>query len=118
MSQFILLFRHGEADYREAMGTPERAQQSLKKWLAWIHDLEAKGHLKSRGHPLERTGKVIRGSDKVVTDGPHAEAKDLVAGFIMIEAKDLDEAVKLASACPMLGGDGSVEIRPVMAAPM
>ena len=49
MSDFMFLFRAGEADRREAMGTPERAQRSLQTWLAWIRDLEAKGHLKEPG---------------------------------------------------------------------
>ena len=46
MSEFVFLFRATEAGQREAMGTPERAQQSLQAWLAWIRALEAKGHLK------------------------------------------------------------------------
>jgi hypothetical protein len=95
------------------MGTPEHAQQSLQSWLAWIRDLEAKGHLKNPGQPLELTGKVVRGKTKLVTDGPYAEAKDLVLGFIVVEARDLAEAVELAKGCPMVEGGGSVEIRPV-----
>lgn len=114
MSQFVYLFRTTEGEQREAMGTPERAQRSMKAWLSWIRDLEAKGHLKNPGEPLDRGGKVVRGSKKVVTDGPFAESKDLVAGFIVVEARDLDEAVQLAKACPMLEGSGSVEIRPIM----
>ena len=112
MSDFVFLFRATEAEQREAMGTPERAQQSLQSWLAWIRDLEAKGHLKNPGQPLEPTGKVVRGKNKLVTDGPYAEA-DLVLGFIVIEARDLTQAVELSTACPMLEGGGSVEIRPV-----
>ena len=113
MSEFVFLFRATEAEQREAMGTPERAQKSLQAWLAWIRDLEAKGHLKDRGQPLEPTGKVVRGKKKVVTDGPYAEAKDLVLGFIVVEARDLAHAVELSTACPMVEGGGSVEIRPV-----
>ena len=113
MSEFVFLFRATEAEQREAMGTPERAQRSLQAWLVWIRDLEAKGHLKNRGQPLEPTGKVVRGRKKVVTDGPYAEAKDLVLGFIVIEARDLSEAVELSKACPIVEGGGSVEIRPV-----
>ena len=48
-----------------------------------------------------------------MTDGPYAEAKDLVLGFIIVEARDLAEAAELSKGCPMLDGDGSVEIRPV-----
>jgi len=113
MSEFVFLFRATEAEQREAMGTPDRAQQSLQTWLAWIRDLEAKGHLKDRGQPLEPTGKVVRGKKKVVTDGPYAETKDLVLGFIVIEARDLAEAVELSTGCPMVEGGGSVEVRPV-----
>ena len=117
MSEFVFLFRATEAGQREAMGTPERAQQSLQTWLAWIRALETKGHLKDRGQPLEPTGKVVRGKKKVVTDGPYLEAKDLLLGFIVIEARDLAEAAELSTGCPMLDGGGSVEVRPVMSSP-
>jgi len=96
------------------MGTPERAQRSMQAWLGWIRDLEATGHLKNRGQPLERSGRVVRGKKKVVTDGPYIEAKDLILGFIIVEASDLDQAAELASHCPIVEGGGSVEIRPVM----
>ena len=113
MSEFVFLFRASAAERHEAMGTPERAQQSLQTWLAWIRELEANGHLKDRGQPLDPAGKVVRGKQRTVTDGPYAEAKDLVLGFIVVEARDLEHAVELARGCPMVEGDGSVEIRPV-----
>jgi hypothetical protein len=114
MSEFVYLFRSTEAGAQQAMGTPEAAQRSLQAWMAWIHELEAGGHLKNRGQPLERTGKVVRGADAAVTDGPYVEAKDMVLGFIVVEARDVDEAVELSKRCPMVVGGGSVEIRPVM----
>ncbi len=113
MSEFVLLFRASREEYLAAMGTPEQAQQSLQLWLAWVRDLESKGHLKDPGQPLDATGRVVRGSKKVVTDGPYVEAKDMVLGFLIIEARDLAQAVELSSACPMVVGGGSVEIRPV-----
>jgi hypothetical protein len=113
MSEFVFLFRTNEAEQREHMGTPEQAQQSMQAWMAWLRGLEAKGHVKDPGQPLETTGKVVRGKNKVVTDGPYAEAKDLVLGFMVIEARDMAQAVELSSGCPMLGGSASVEIRPV-----
>lgn len=114
MSDFIYLFRSGDEAQREAMGTPEQAQKSMQKWLAWLHDLEAKGHVKDRGQPLDRTGKVVRGRQKVVTDGPYAEAKDLVAGYMIVQARDLAQAAELSVGCPLFEGGGSVEIRPVL----
>lgn len=113
MSEFVYLFRATEAESREAMGTPEQAQRSMQAMLAWFRDLEAKGHLKNPGQPLERTGRVVRGKNAVVTDGPYVEAKDMVLGFTIIEARDFDQAVELARRCPMVLGGAVVEIRPV-----
>lgn len=117
MSEFVFLFRGSEAEHREHMGTPEHAQQSMQAWMAWIRELEAKGHLKDPGQPLESTGKVVRTRKKLVTDGPYAEAKDLVLGFMVVEARDLAQAAQLAGGCPMLEGEGAVEVRPVMRLP-
>jgi len=113
MSDFVYLFRSNEEDRRELMGTPERAQQTMQVWLAWMRDLEVKGHLKSPGQPLDVGGRLVRGNAKLVTDGPYVEAKDMVLGFIVVQARDLEEATDIAKGCPILGGSGSVEIRPV-----
>jgi hypothetical protein len=114
MSQFIYLYRSSEAARQEGMGTPERAQQNMQRWMAWLKELDAKGHLKDHGQPLERTGRVVRGKTKAITDGPYAEAKDLVGGFSIVEARDIDEAVELSRGCPGLDVGGVVEVRPVM----
>ena len=49
-----------------------------------------------------------------MTDGPFAEAKDIVGGYTLIEARDLDQAVELSKGCPIFEVDGAVEVRPVM----
>jgi hypothetical protein len=50
----------------------------------------------------------------VVTDGPYAEIKESLAGFIMVRATDFEDALSMAKACPILGGAGnSVEVRRV-----
>jgi hypothetical protein len=114
MTDFVFLFRHSDAASTEVTSTPERAQQTMETWLDWIRELEAKGHLKNPGQPLERNGKVVRGDRNSVTDGPYVEAKDIVLGFIVVEARDLSHAAELAERCPLVAGGGSVEIRPVM----
>jgi len=78
-----------------------------------LKDLGAKGHIKDSGHPLEATGSVIRGKQKTVTDGPYAEAKDVVGGYMLIEGTDLQHAVELSRGCPILEVGGSVEVRPI-----
>lgn len=114
MADFLFIYRNTDAEAQKYMGTPEAAQASMKLWRAWLADLEAKGHLKSWGEPLERTGRVVRGPNQQVTDGPFAEAKDIVSGYSIISAKDQAEAIELARGCPVLRGTGSVEVRPVM----
>lgn len=117
MSEFVFLFRASPDEQRAVMGTPAQAQRALGVWLDWIRRLEAGGHLKHPGQPLAPTGSVVRSGGTLVTDGPFVEAKDIVLGFLVIEARDLAHAVELSRGCPMLAGNGSVEVRPV-AAPM
>ena len=108
MSEFVFLYRGGEAGR-----SPDQMQQTMQKWMAWFKDLAEKGHIKDRGQPLERAGKLVQGKRKTVTDGPFAEAKDLIGGFTLIEARDLDHAVELAKGCPIFEVDGGVEVRPI-----
>jgi hypothetical protein len=89
-------------------------QQVLQKWMAWFKDLADKGHIKDRGQPLERSGKLVTGRQKAVTDGPFAESKDVVGGYTLIQAHDLEQAVELSKGCPILEREGMVEVRPVM----
>lgn len=118
MDQFIYLFRATEETSQTAMGTPEAARKSLDVWLTWIRQLDASGHLESPGQPLSPGGRVVRGPHKTVSDGPFLESKDLVLGFIVVKARDLAQAVELAKGCPMLAGDGSVEVRPIGTLPV
>jgi hypothetical protein len=96
------------------MGSPEKAQQSMTKWRAWFKEMADQGQLKSIGQPLERVGSVVAGKKKTVTDGPYAESKDVIGGFSLIEARDLEQAAKIASGCPILEFGGCVEVRPVL----
>ena len=109
MSQFVYLYRGGEAGR-----SPDRMQQVMQKWMAWMKELGEQGHMKDPGHPLERTGKLVKGTQKTVTDGPFAEAKDAVGGYTLVEARDLDQAVELSLGCPIFDVGGQVEVRPVM----
>jgi len=88
-------------------------QKTMEKWMAWFKELGEKGHMKDPGHPLEHTGKVVKGKQKAVMDGPYAEAKDVIGGYVVIEAKDLAQATELSKGCPILDVGGSVEVRPI-----
>lgn len=110
MSEFLFLYRGGE----RPAGTPEQMQQVMQKWISWMNELQAKGALKDRGVPLEPSGKIVRGTNKQVVDGPFAEAKDVVGGFSIVTAKDLAHAVELSMGCPILQIGGDVEVRPCL----
>jgi hypothetical protein len=108
MSEFLYLYRGGNAT-----GTPEQMQQHMQKWVDWLKDLGQKGHLKDQGNPLDRTGKVVKGK-KAITDGPYAEAKDMIGGYTLVEAKDIAQAADLSVGCPIFDTGGFVEVRPIM----
>ena len=55
-----------------------------------------------------------KGGDVVVTDGPYAEAKEVLGGFFLLEAADLDDAIKWAAKIPAAWDGGKVELRPVV----
>jgi hypothetical protein len=110
MSEFVFLYRGGE----RPTGSAEQMQRQMQKWMGWMKELTDKGHIKDPGHPLERTGKLVTGKQKTVTDGPFAEAKDVVGGYTLVQARDLGQAVELTAGCPILEVGGFVEVRPVM----
>ena len=108
MSGFLYLYRDGDSS-----GTPEQRQQLMQKWGAWLQDLGAKGHIKDQGNPLVPTGKVVK-TKTAITDGPYAEAKDILGGYTLVQAKDISEAARLAAGCPIFDNGGFVEVRPIM----
>jgi hypothetical protein len=81
--------------------------------MSWMKDLTEKGHYKASGPRLEAEGRVVR-KPGAISDGPYTEAKDIVGGFMIVEAKDIDEAAQLAGGCPIFARGGFVEVRPVM----
>ena len=64
-------------------------------------------------HPVETAATIrVRGGEVSVTDGPFAETKEQLAGFYLLEARDLNEAIQMAAKIPP-AREGSIEIRPV-----
>jgi hypothetical protein len=86
-----------------------------RECLACVEDLTASGHFLD-GAPLQTTDSAttlrVRDGRAVTTDGPFAETKEQLAGFYMLDARDLNEAIRLAEKIPP-ARYGSVEIRPV-----
>ena len=111
MNEFLLIFRSpAMTDFQPS---PEQIQASIKKWQDWIGGIAAQGKFVSTQR-LGSSGKVLKPGD-VVTDGPYAELKEMVGGFLILKADALDEAVELAKGCPVLEYGGHVEVRDLMA---
>lgn len=110
MTEFILIFRH--PGLQDLNISPEEMQAMMQRWDNWFGGIAAQGKF-VQGNRLGEEGKVLK-SAGVITDGPFAEIKERLGGFIIVRAENLDEATTLAHGCPILDGDGTVEIRPVM----
>jgi hypothetical protein len=110
MERFILIFHGGQIDKL----SPEEMQAHMGKWFAWVNKLRAANQYDS-GEPLLPGGKLVSGKNgKNVTDGPYTEGKEVVGGYFIISAKDMDEAVNIAKECPDYEQGGSVQVRQVM----
>jgi hypothetical protein len=96
---------------------PEAEQNKLMgEYFALDEELKRGGHHLG-GEPLEPTTTAttvrVRNGKISTTDGPYVETKEQLGGFYMIEAKDLNEAIRLAAKIPA-ARTGSIEVRPIM----
>jgi hypothetical protein len=111
MKEYLFLFRGGEANNLQQ--SPELWQQHMHRWMQWMGDLQKKGQLVS-AQPLSQSGKQVSGTKKTITDGPFAEGKEIVAGYLMCKAESYEEAVSIARGCPILEFEnGHVEVREI-----
>jgi hypothetical protein len=111
MPHFILFFRM-DITSKEAQPTPEQMEMYMVQWTKWTNSIAAKNKLVGGNH-LSVKGKVLRTKGKI-TEGPYVENKESVAGYIILNAKNLNDATKIAENCPILQGDGtSVEVRQI-----
>jgi hypothetical protein len=111
MDEYILLMRL-DLITKGAQPSPEQLEVYMKQYHDWVGSMAAQNKFVG-GTGLSTEGKVAK-PNNVVTDGPFAEIKESIAGFITVRAKDFDEALSFAKACPILKGDGNtVEVRKV-----
>ncbi|HLX72180.1 MAG TPA: YciI family protein [Verrucomicrobiae bacterium] len=107
---YMLIFRG--TDWSKALSL-EEMQQVSEKWMAWFKGLMASGQAID-GNPLEKDGKIVSGKNgKIVSDGPFAESKEAIGGYLMLKVDSMDEAVAIAKQCPGLDYGLRVEVRPV-----
>ncbi len=110
MKEFMMIFRNEKSDAPQP--SPKQMQAMVKDWQDWIGGIAAQGKFVST-NALGFLGKTVQGNS-VITDGPYAEVKEIVGGYIIVKATDLNDAVKLSDGCPTLAAGGKVEVRDVM----
>lgn len=110
MEKFMFIFQGGMSPD----SSPEQMQAQMGKWMAWIEKLNKANQYVS-GEPLLPGGKLVTGANgKSVTDGPYTEGKEVVGGFFIINAENMEEAVALTKDYPDYEYGGSVQVRQVM----
>jgi hypothetical protein len=106
---------YGEENVLDAL-SPDDMAVLVDESLAYDDVLRQRGHYLAsaalQGVDLAKTVRTRKG-EALVTDGPFAETKEQLLGFILIDASDLDEAVAVAAKIPM-AARGSIEVRPVL----
>jgi len=107
---YILLY-HSDEWYNRL--SHEELQKLMNQNKAWIEKLSAQGKAKP-GRALERRGAIVSGSNgRFVTDGPFAESKEAIGGYLVLDVETMDEAIAIAQSSPGLAYGGSIEVRPV-----
>jgi len=108
-SEYLVICRGASLD--ESL-SPEGIQNAMEQFYAWFERMSDEGKMKS-GHQLAPEGKVLSGR-KALTDGPFPESKEAIAGYWIIQAESLEEAVEIAQGDPLLDYGHTVELRPIL----
>ncbi|WP_299112059.1 YciI family protein [uncultured Winogradskyella sp.] len=114
MKEYLLLI-HGNG-YPEELSS-EILQNHIDKYIAWVKKLSSTNQY-IKGARLENLGSVIIDKgERVISDGPYLESKEIVGGYVLIKAKNLDEAIALSQNCP-LSKDFVISVRSMYSWPV
>ena len=107
-AQFLLIIR-SKADVK---ASAEAIQTNIKHWQEFMGDLGKNGKI-AGGYRPANDGATISGTAKTIKPNAYIANGEVVSSFLIINAADLPEAKLIASKCPVLELDGSVEVRPI-----
>lgn len=111
MTKFLYLIRGGHENAQKM--SPEEMQGHMQTWTSWMKSMADKGQFVD-GLPLANEGKCVRNGGEIISDGPYPEGKELVGGYLIINAENLDHAVEISKECPVYEYGGLVEIREIV----
>jgi hypothetical protein len=98
MNQFLIIVRGSD----HSVASPEEVQKRMGLFGEWVQKV-LNGRYVS-GAPLEEAdARLLKSKTEVLTDGPFIESKEMISGYVVIQANDIDEAVELTKECPLLG---------------
>jgi hypothetical protein len=107
---YMLLYRSNEW-YKTL--SQEELQKLINHNKSWFEKLTAQGKAKP-GRALERTSVTVSGKNgRFVMDGPFAESKEAIGGYLILDVETIEEAIAIAQSSPGLAYGGSIEVRPV-----
>jgi len=110
MAQYLILVYEQEAPYAEMDAAGHQAVlEAHGRFAGQVSEL---GGTILGGNALEPSSTATTVRNDIVTDGPFAETKEVLGGYYLIEARDLDHALEIAKLCP--AAYGGVEVRPIM----
>jgi hypothetical protein len=109
MAKFLFVYR-SDKDTFDTMA-PEELRLFHQKWQTWIAEGQRKGWMLDVSTALKTDGRVVN-ANRVVSPGPFLEGRNVVRGYVNVEADTLDSAAEMAKGCPVLLHGGMVEVRP------
>lgn len=109
LNDYLLIFRGPDWDRDLDI---KQTEQTLDRVNAWCSALASQGKVKG-GLALQREGRIVSGKKgQLVLDGPFAESKEAIGGYLILAARDLEAAIAVAQDCPTLEYGISIEVRP------
>ena len=114
--QYMILIYGEEKNFAQLATHPEAAKKIYAAYTQYSKDMRDAGIIRggSELKPASTATTVrVKNGKTVTTDGPFAETKEQLGGYYLIEAKDLNEAIQVATRIPS-AKTGSIEVRPIM----
>jgi hypothetical protein len=105
MKEFALIFRANKGTDNKP--SPEQVQERMN----WLSSIAVQNKLVDKGASLSHISAKTIKPGNIVTDGPYAEIKEFISGYIVIKTETIEEAVELAKTNPIFKIGGNIEVR-------
>jgi len=97
MKEFMFLVRG-----KDPVSTQEELQKRMTHYITWMQELAAKGKFKEGAPLIDNKGNLVKNSKEVVSDGSFLNPAEVISGYLIINAEDLNEATNIAKTCPLI----------------